>query len=422
MKSLRSGKANIAESYAAVEGGELWLINGYIPAYAQAKTFGHDERRRRKLLVSKRELAKLWQGTAREGMTLVPLRLYFNDRGKAKLHHRHRQGQEAGRQARHRGQARLGAPEGAADARAGLRRRDSAPPYAQAAIQAFASTSSAVRKMRISAGTSGAKMRVAPRIQGMSVTRATLLKRVRFADAEPGVAPDRAGGVRLELGPDLVEHLDPVVPAPASPRWRERWSRRSRRRRSPRAPTCRGCRRAGRRSSPRAAALVAHRHPGKRLVQRVGGKVAQVARRRSGRATFGAMSRMRASETSATFSIRRWWSRMKRMCSSIAAKFAQVGKLVAWMTRLGIGPPAATLASKRWVSASRSALRRLPDGSSTKQPCASSSVILSIAASVLSRRRPAAPAPGARRAPPAPRPSVGREGLAPPISDSAAVR
>ncbi len=85
VKSLRTGKANIAESYASVEGGELWLINGYIPAYAQAKTFGHEERRRRKLLVSKRELAKLWQGTAREGMTLVPLRIYFNDRGRAKL-------------------------------------------------------------------------------------------------------------------------------------------------------------------------------------------------------------------------------------------------------------------------------------------------------------------------------------------------
>lgn len=85
VKSLRTGKANIAESYAAVEGGELWLINGYIPAYTQAKTFGHEERRRRKLLVSKRELAKLWQGTAREGMTLVPLRLYFNEKGRAKL-------------------------------------------------------------------------------------------------------------------------------------------------------------------------------------------------------------------------------------------------------------------------------------------------------------------------------------------------
>ena len=85
VKSLREGRANIAESYAAVENGELWLINGYIPAYAQAKSFGHEERRRRKLLVSRRELGKLWQGTAREGMTLVPLRLYFNARGRAKL-------------------------------------------------------------------------------------------------------------------------------------------------------------------------------------------------------------------------------------------------------------------------------------------------------------------------------------------------
>jgi SsrA-binding protein len=85
VKSLRTGKANIAESYAAVEGGELWLINGYIPAYAQAKTFGHDERRRRKLLVNKRELSRLWQGVGREGMTLVPLKLYFNEKGRAKL-------------------------------------------------------------------------------------------------------------------------------------------------------------------------------------------------------------------------------------------------------------------------------------------------------------------------------------------------
>jgi SsrA-binding protein len=85
VKSLRTGKANIAESYATVEGGELWLINGYIPAYTQARAFSHDERRRRKLLVNKRELAKLWQGIGREGMTLVPLRLYFNDKGRAKL-------------------------------------------------------------------------------------------------------------------------------------------------------------------------------------------------------------------------------------------------------------------------------------------------------------------------------------------------
>ncbi|QPH52710.1 SsrA-binding protein SmpB [Pontivivens ytuae] len=87
VKSLREGGANIAESYASVEEGELWLINSYVAPFGQAmnRAFGHDERRRRKLLVSKKELAKLWQGVGREGMTLVPLRMYFNDRGRAKL-------------------------------------------------------------------------------------------------------------------------------------------------------------------------------------------------------------------------------------------------------------------------------------------------------------------------------------------------
>ncbi len=87
VKSLREGGANIAESYASVEDGELWLINSYVAPFGQAmnRAFGHDERRRRKLLVSKKELAKLWQGVGREGMTLVPLRMYFNDRGRAKL-------------------------------------------------------------------------------------------------------------------------------------------------------------------------------------------------------------------------------------------------------------------------------------------------------------------------------------------------
>lgn len=85
VKSLRNGGANIAESYASVEGGELWLINGYIAPFKQAKTFGHDERRRRKLLVNARELARLAQGVSREGMTLVPLELYFNAKGRAKI-------------------------------------------------------------------------------------------------------------------------------------------------------------------------------------------------------------------------------------------------------------------------------------------------------------------------------------------------
>ena len=85
VKSLRVGQSNIAESYASVEGGELWLINGYIAALPRAGVFGHEERRRRKLLVSKRELSRLWQATAREGMTLVPLVMYFNHRGIVKL-------------------------------------------------------------------------------------------------------------------------------------------------------------------------------------------------------------------------------------------------------------------------------------------------------------------------------------------------
>jgi SsrA-binding protein len=85
VKSLRTGGSNIAESYAAVEDGELWLVNSYIAPYKQAKTFGHEEKRRRKLLVSKKEMSRLWQATARKGMTLVPLVIYFNDRGLVKL-------------------------------------------------------------------------------------------------------------------------------------------------------------------------------------------------------------------------------------------------------------------------------------------------------------------------------------------------
>lgn len=85
VKSLRANGGNIAESYAAVEDGELWLVNAYIAPYEQAKTFGHEERRRRKLLVSRKEMADLWNATQRKGMTLVPLVMYFNHKGIAKL-------------------------------------------------------------------------------------------------------------------------------------------------------------------------------------------------------------------------------------------------------------------------------------------------------------------------------------------------
>ena len=85
VKSLRENGANIAESYASVEDGELWLINGYIAPFQQARVWKHEERRRRKLLVSRKELARLWNATQRKGMTLVPLVMYFNDRGLVKL-------------------------------------------------------------------------------------------------------------------------------------------------------------------------------------------------------------------------------------------------------------------------------------------------------------------------------------------------
>lgn len=85
VKSLREGGANIAESYATVEDGELWLVNSYIAPYRQAKSFQHEERRRRKLLVSRKQLSRLWNDTQRKGMTLVPLVLYFNHRGMAKI-------------------------------------------------------------------------------------------------------------------------------------------------------------------------------------------------------------------------------------------------------------------------------------------------------------------------------------------------
>ncbi|MEM9228194.1 MAG: SsrA-binding protein SmpB [Pseudomonadota bacterium] len=85
VKSLRAGNAQITESYAEVKEGELWLVNAYIEGYDKAKTFGHDERRRRKLLASKREISRLWNAVGREGMTLIPLSLYFNGKGRAKM-------------------------------------------------------------------------------------------------------------------------------------------------------------------------------------------------------------------------------------------------------------------------------------------------------------------------------------------------
>lgn len=86
VKSLRQGQANIAESYASVENGGLFLINANIPEYQQAGPFyQHEPKRPRRLLLHKKEIAKLAQAVDREGMTLVPVELYFNSRGIAKL-------------------------------------------------------------------------------------------------------------------------------------------------------------------------------------------------------------------------------------------------------------------------------------------------------------------------------------------------
>jgi len=85
VKSLRTGKANIAESYAMAKDGEIFLVNAYIPEYLMANRFNHEPRRTRKLLVHKSEARRLAAAVQREGMTLVPLKLYFNLKGTAKV-------------------------------------------------------------------------------------------------------------------------------------------------------------------------------------------------------------------------------------------------------------------------------------------------------------------------------------------------
>jgi SsrA-binding protein len=85
VKSLRGGKATIAESYAQSKGGEIFLINSYLPEYTEGNRFNHEPRRIRKLLLRKSEILKLSKSIEREGMTLVPLKAYFNAKGRAKL-------------------------------------------------------------------------------------------------------------------------------------------------------------------------------------------------------------------------------------------------------------------------------------------------------------------------------------------------
>jgi SsrA-binding protein len=85
VKSMRAGKASIGESYASARDGELWLVNANISEYKQAGRFNHAPKRPRKLLLHKRQINKLMGAIEREGMTVVPLKIYFNDKGRAKV-------------------------------------------------------------------------------------------------------------------------------------------------------------------------------------------------------------------------------------------------------------------------------------------------------------------------------------------------
>lgn len=85
VKSLRSGKSSISDAFAGEKDGELWLFNAYIPEYLQANRFNHKPRRARKLLLHRREMDRLIAGVQREGMTVVPTKIYFNGRGRAKV-------------------------------------------------------------------------------------------------------------------------------------------------------------------------------------------------------------------------------------------------------------------------------------------------------------------------------------------------
>ena len=85
VKSLRSGRSTIAESYAFAKDGELFLVNAYIPEYTMANRFNHEPKRPRKLLLHRKEIDKLIGAVQRDGRTLAPLKLYFNDKGRVKL-------------------------------------------------------------------------------------------------------------------------------------------------------------------------------------------------------------------------------------------------------------------------------------------------------------------------------------------------
>lgn len=85
IKALRTGKASIADAYASHENQGIWLINAYIPEYLQANRFNHEPRRPRRLLLHAKQIDKMAQQTEREGMTIIPLDIHYNDKGRAKV-------------------------------------------------------------------------------------------------------------------------------------------------------------------------------------------------------------------------------------------------------------------------------------------------------------------------------------------------
>ena len=85
VKSLRFGEGSIAESYAEIRGGEAWLVNSNVPEFSHGNRFNHEPKRPRKLLLHEREIDRLQGAVERKGMTLVPLSIYFNSRGRAKV-------------------------------------------------------------------------------------------------------------------------------------------------------------------------------------------------------------------------------------------------------------------------------------------------------------------------------------------------
>jgi SsrA-binding protein len=85
VKSLRAGRSSLSDSYAVMQKGDLVLVNAYIPEYREANRFNHEPRRPRRLLLHRREIDKLAQGVLRDGLTIVPLKIFFNPRGRAKV-------------------------------------------------------------------------------------------------------------------------------------------------------------------------------------------------------------------------------------------------------------------------------------------------------------------------------------------------